>query len=214
MRLREVALPFAADIGEDSALAREARELAQRWLTDRRAVPPQVRQIVLATAARTARADAAQLFDSLLVVAKATKDQNERDQVLAALAQFRDPALVRRALDAALDPALHPRDGSTILLGALVHARSRAAALAWLGQNIAALAARLPREQQAYWPLWASGVCTTAERASVVAIFAPRAAAVDGGVRAYRQALERIDLCLAMRAAQEAPLNAFLAKLD
>ena len=210
-RLREVALPLVADVGEDPALAREARRLARRWLADRSAVPPEVRRIVLATAARTAGTDGPALFDGLVAVAKTTKDGNERDDVLNALGQFRDARLRQRALALALDPALHPREGLQIVRAALAYPAARVDALAWLGAHFGEVDARLPREQQSILATWAADACTPAERAQFVALLGPRLATVDAGARRYRQALERIDLCLALRDTQSAPLNAFLA---
>ncbi len=211
-RLRAVAVPFVADRAGDAALAREARRLARRWLADRGAVPAQVRGIVLQTAARTAGKDGPALFDALYAAIASAKSRNERDDVVAALASFRDPALVRRALDLSLD-ARFARDYGRLLETALDDPVARPAALGWLEANIGTLAARTPREEQGYWPRWADDACTAGERARFIALFEKRAADLDAGPLKYRQSLERIDLCLALRAAQEAPLNAFLATL-
>ncbi len=210
-RLREAALPLVAVEGGDAALARESRRLAQRWLADRSAVPPQVRRIVLETAARTAGRGASVLFDGFVAVAKTTQDLNERDDVLNALGQFGDPVLGARALALALDPALHPRDGVQIVRAALDRAPTRPAALAWLGANFEQFGPRLPREQWSLLAFWAGDACTRAERERFVALLEPRLATVDAGASRYRQALENIDLCLALRDAQGGPLNAFLA---
>ncbi len=212
LRLREIAVPLLADRGQDAALAREARRLAQRWLADRNALPTQVRRVVLETAARTSGKDAPVLFDRLLAVATVTKDQNERDDLYGALGSFRDPALVRRALDLTLDPAREPRAITKIVAPALRHPASRPVALAWLQANYDALSARMPREQQAFIVTWAAGICGPGERAQFAALFEKRMADVDAGARFYRQSLEKIDACLSLRRVQEGPLNAFLAQ--
>ena len=162
------------------------------------------------TAARTSGKDAPRLFDALTAVAKSGNDQNERDDVLAALGAFPDPALLARALALMSDPQINARDGAAILREALQHPATRSAALAWSAAHVDQLA-RAPREQQGYFPTWAEGACTSAERAQFIALFESRAAELDAGQRKYRESLEKIDLCLALRAAQEAPLNAFLA---
>ena len=210
-RLRESALPLVAVDGADPALAREARRLARRWLDDREAVPPQVRRMVLETAARTAGKDGPALFEGLAAVARTTKDANERDDVLNALAQFGDPALGRRALALVFDPAIEARDGAQVVRAAMEYAPTRPAALDWLDANFDRFGSRLPREQWSALARWAGGACTPAERERFVAVLGPRLAAADAGARAYRQSLERIDLCVALRDAQAAPLNAFLA---
>lgn len=209
--LRSVALPFVADRGGDARLAREAQRLAARWLRARSAMPPVVRRSVLVAAARTANHGAPKLFAALLDVARTSNDRNEQEDVLMALGAFFDPELVVRAAALALDPAIDVRLGTRALRAALEDARTRPAALGWFAQNYDALAARAPREQQGFWPYWADSVCTTEGRIQFVALFESRAAQLEAGPRSYRQSLETIDSCLALRAAQQASINAFFA---
>ena len=210
LRLREIAVPLVSDRGGDTALARKAQQLAQRWLAHRSAIPPESRRMVLAAAARAAGKDAPRLFDALLAIATNGQDANERDDILVALASFRDPVLARRALDLTLGP-VGGREAEEILATEFEYPGTRRVALVWLAANMEPLAARVPHEQQGYWPLWADAICSAGEREQFVALFERRAADLDAGPRKYRQALEKIDLCLALRRAQQAPLNAFLA---
>ena len=161
----------------------------------------------------TAGSAGAPLFDGLLEVALASKDANERDDVLAALGSFRDPALLDRALALTLDARLATRDSTAPLEQALRGAATSPAALAWLARNIDALTARHPPDYQGYWPAWAVAACTGAERAQFVAIFESRAKGFDAGPLVYRKALEKIDACIAAVRVQRAPLNAFLGAL-
>ncbi|MFO1395633.1 MAG: M1 family aminopeptidase [Burkholderiales bacterium] len=211
MRLREQMVPFVADRGGDAALARKATQLARRWTEHRAAVPASAREFVLVAAARNGGPDAKPLFDSLVQIARTSKDANEREDVIAALGAFRDPALRSAAFALLLDPQVPTRDVSKLLVTALEEPQNRPAALAWLAANIEALQARVPREQHSGWIIGSGNACTAEERAQVVAVFGARAPAMESGARRYKQALERIDLCLALRAAQQAPLAAFLA---
>jgi hypothetical protein len=128
-----------------------------------------------------------------------------------ALGSFRDPALLDRAMALALDTRLGTRESSTPLEQALQVSATSPAALAWLARNADALAERHPPEYQGYWPAWARAACTDAERAQFVSIFETRAKGLDAGPRVYRDALEKIDACIAAAKVQRAPLNAFLA---
>ncbi len=213
MRLREGVVPLVAVRGADAMLAREAQRLANLWLTDRKAIPPAARRLVLEGAAMTAGSGGAPLFDGLLAVALASKDVNERDDVLAALGSFRDPALLERALALTLDARLSPRDSKAPLEQALRESANSPVALAWLARNIDALAARHPPETQGYWPAWAVAACSNPERAQFVTIFETRVKGLDAGPRVYRNALEKIDACIAAAKVQRAPLNAFLAAM-
>lgn len=213
IRLREATLSLVAVRGADAALGKEAQRLATLWLSDRKAIPVAARRSVLTGAARTAGANGTALFDGLLEVALTSRDANEREDVLDALGTFRDPALLERALALALDPRLGPRERSGPLQQALRDPVSSQAALAWFARNIDAMSAGLPREFQGYWPALASAACTEAERAQFVAMFESRVKDLDAGPRTYRNALEKIDACIAAARVQRAPLNAFLADL-
>ncbi len=210
-RLRVHAVPFVAVRGQDAALSRKAQQLVQRWLEHRSAIPPESRRMVLLAATRTAGTDAPKLFDALLAVARTTKDPNEREDVLIALGGFTDPHVLARALALALGAGEQSRLASGLLREALEGDGTRYAALAWMKANADALAASVPLEAQSYWPVRASGACTYRERALFVEVFEQRSATTDAGPRRYREALEKIDGCLAMRRLQQAPLAAFVA---
>jgi alanyl aminopeptidase len=210
-RLRRSLVPFVADRGADAALAREARTLAARWPEDPRAVPPDVRAELLEVAARTAGSDAAALYAHMVAAATATRDSGERRDLLAALGAFRDPALAAQAAQLMLTGPFEPRAALLILRGQLEGETTRAGTLAWLDRNYDALMSRGAHDDFDGLPGWADGACSDEERNLFVAAFATRAPKVDGGARAYAKALERIDLCLAYRRAQEPALAAWLA---
>lgn len=211
-RLRETLPVLVAVRGDDRALARKAEQLTRRWLTHRSAIPPSARRTVLAVAVSTADKNANRLFDALYAVATESSDPNEREDAHAALGGFRDAALLGRALRLNIaDSGLrHDRYAVVILEEALLASATRPAALAWMNANAQALLARIPPEQQSQLMKWADGACTLRERAQFVALWEARAAGVDGGPRHYRQSLEKIDNCLALRHAQQAAFNAFL----
>jgi alanyl aminopeptidase len=154
----------------------------------------------------------ARLFDTLAQVARETKDGNEREDAVAALASFRVPALRARALALLLDPTISTRDLSGAASELLGDTANRPATLAWLATNVEPLLARIPRESQSWLVVAGGSICTAPERAQFVALFEPRVAAIEGGARRYREALERIDLCLAVAAAQQPALDAFLRR--
>jgi len=110
-----------------------------------------------------------------------------------------------------LAPGDTGRFAAGLLRQALEDDATRYATLAWLRGNADALAANTPPEAQAVWATWAGGACTQRERSAFVEVFEQRSAKTDAGPRQYGQALERIDACLAMRRAQQAPLAAFVA---
>jgi hypothetical protein len=208
--MRETAVALVADRGQDTALARKAQQLALRWLTHRSAIPRESLKLVLVGAARSGGKDAPRLFDALLLLVKSSKDGNERRDVYAALAAFRDPALLNRALAIILEPGLHAREATTMLEEAFADPVTRPTALAWFAANAPAITAATPPEMQAAFPYWASDVCAGAERAQFVAAFEALGTQREGSARTYRESLEKIDGCLALRRARQASLNAYL----
>jgi alanyl aminopeptidase len=213
LRLRDTAVALVADRGQDTALARKAQQLAQRWLTHRSAIPRESLKLVLVGAARSGGKDAPRLFDALLLLVKSSKDGNERRDVYAALAAFRDPALLTRALAIINDPQVPARESIRLLDEAFADPATRPTALAWFAANAPAIAGATPPEMQAAFPYWASEVCTGAERAQFVAAFEVLSTQREGGARTYRESLEKIDGCLALRRARQASLNAYLGAL-
>jgi alanyl aminopeptidase len=64
----------------------------------------------------------------------------------------------------------------------------------------------------AYLPMVGAGFCSAPERAEVEAFFKPKVEGYAGGPRILAQALERIDLCIARRAALGPSLAEFLKR--
>jgi alanyl aminopeptidase len=209
--LREVALPTVAVAGQDAALARKAQQLALRWVEHRSAIPPQARRLVLVAAARTSGKDAPRLFDALYEIARSSKDGNEREDVLAALGAFADPALADRALSLLLVKDARARQALPAIWEALGAEETRATALAWIASRKDAVMANVPLEQREWLPRAARDACTPRERALFVAAFENHLVNAEGE-RAYRQSLERIDQCLAVRKEQQASLTALLKR--
>jgi alanyl aminopeptidase len=204
--LRRSLLGFAAP--EDPELAAEARRLALAWTRDRTAVDPGLVDTVLLVATRGG--DAA-LFDALLAAARATPDGLDRRNLLVALLAFGDPALARRGLELLLDPGFDIREAGTALWISRQATPPRRAAHDFVVANFDAYAKRVSRDSPGSWPTYATGLCTAQDRQEVEAFWRDRAGNYAGGTRNLAQALESIELCARLRAAQGPAVAAFLA---
>jgi len=193
--LRPRVMAFAAMVERTGALRARARELAVAWLADREAVPASTTHAVLDTAGRFADED---LYGSL-AGAIGTPDLRERHELIAALAKVRSPALRERALSLALEERVNGRDARDLLSEALRDDANRRAAFDFLRSNYDALVAKLPQHSMARLMEPLGALCTREERELFAGFFKERSGAFLGGPRQYRQALERIDLCLAAR---------------
>ncbi|HEY5897149.1 MAG TPA: M1 family metallopeptidase [Burkholderiales bacterium] len=194
--LRKRLLPYAADMESDMKLRTQARGLAYAWLGDREAVDAGMTRPVLDTAARFA--DEA-LFGRLADAAGSLSDLREREYLLGALAKVRDDKLRSRALALALAPAVASRDAFHLIDSALEDEANRGAAFDFVRANFDALVAKLPQHSPAYLITPLAELCTPKERETFAEFFKERAGQFLGGALRYRQALERIDVCMAAR---------------
>ena len=204
--LRPHLLRAIVDRGADEALAKEASALAARWLDDPASLPPDLVDGVLGAA--SGRGDH-RLFERLRALAKQTKDERRRKHAIRAMRAFRDPAVVRDALETFLDEAIDPRVSIDLLFQ---DARAQDVSLEFLRRRYDAVVARVPGEIRADLPWMVAGLCDGARRAEVEALFKDRVRGLTGGPRNLAKALERIALCVTQRAAHDASLRELLKR--
>jgi len=196
--LRRSLLRFVAP--EDPALAAEAQRLARAWIRDRSAVDPGLVDVVLVTAGRTG--DAA-LFDALLAEAKTTPDRLDRRYLMMALFAFTDPPLAEKGLAVLLDPAFDVRESWTALQNGYWWNPTRRATNDFIMANFDALAKTVSTEAPGQWPMFASGLCTDADRVQLSSFWKDRASRYASADRELAGAVESIDLCARVRAANK-----------
>ena len=196
--LRPRLMSFAAQVDDDAQLRGRARELATAWLANHDAVPATLTPAVLDTAARFADADT---YARLEKAAIATTDRRERRYLLAALGKVREAKLRTAMLELSLKEDTNGYDAAELLEATLADDTNRRAAFDFLRANYDAIAAKLPQSALASPVVWLmeplGELCTREERALFVDFFKERVASLFGGPRAYQQALERIDICVA-----------------
>ena len=127
--------------------ARRGDRAHQRWLSDRKAIEPELVDAVLATAAH---AGDKQLFGQLLAEAKRAKERRDRTRLISALAG----SPTRRSPSGAGHPArrvVRARESANILFTEPL-AHDSPARLDFLKRNFDVLARRWPPESLAYSP--------------------------------------------------------------
>jgi alanyl aminopeptidase len=208
--LRPSVIRVVARLGEEPSLQASARELARQWLEDRRAVSPEMVQVVLQLAAM--KGDAA-LHQRMLAEARKTQDPSERGKLFVALGSFRDPALAR-----ATTALLLSEDFSTLEVlmnlsnGMLNEDTTREHFYAYVKEHFDALMARMPHEVGGHLPALGGAFCDAAHRQDVEAFFKERAARYPGGPEILGRTLEGVDLCIAQREALQPGLVRFLSR--
>ncbi|MDC0712447.1 M1 family metallopeptidase [Stigmatella sp. ncwal1] len=207
--LRPELLWLAGVQGEDPKLISEARKLTDQWLKDRRAVSPELVSLVLGiTAAHDGRALAPQLREAL----KHEKERKVRHHLLGALGDIRDPEVMREQLPLVLDPSEDPRETVWMMFSASQDPRTSGVVYGFMKENYDALAARMPEEFASYMVMLGGGFCDAEHRKDVESFFTERAARTSSGSRRLAQTLEHIDLCIALKQAQGASIDAYLTK--
>jgi cytosol alanyl aminopeptidase len=204
--IRPALLSLVADRGEDRALATEAEALGRRWLDDPSAVEDDLIDAVLSVTAQ--HGDRA-LFDRLRAEAKKTKDDNRRRHLLAAMTEFRDPAIVKAALGIVLTDEHDIRDATKLLDQ---DARMNEITYGFVKQSFDGLVTRLPSDFVGRLPGVAGAFCDEGHRSDVDAFFKDRVGKLLGGPRTLAKVLERIRVCSVQRRAQEGSLTSFLAR--
>ncbi len=209
-RLRLLLVPFVALRDASPALAAEAVRRAEAWLEDRRGVDPDLAGPVLMVAAH---ASGRPFYDRLVAELGRTQAREDRAKLLAALGAFRDPEVLRAALDRILDPAFDVRESRGILFSALGDLQTKGLAWAWLKAHFESLASH-SRSDELCWLIerLGPGLWDTVDRAELETTLRPKLAAVDGGPIALTRSLESYDVRRAQARRDLAAAQAFLAK--
>ena len=209
--LREALLPWVADVGDNAALVREANRLARDWLAGKITLMGSLRP-VLETAARSANGAAGRELVEAYSAALEKAVNNDRNDLLAGLGAFRDPAIAEAALDSVFSEKFDARDGLTALRDAAADPRVTQFAWRYLRDHYDSIAKRLPEGAPARFPRLGAQLCDVNEKSEFENFLAPRTAKIPGGSRNMAQTLEEIDICIASRQLQSPKLKAFLAK--
>jgi len=207
--LRPILLRTVANRAENTELIEQAKKLANAFLSDRKAVDPDMVGAVLSTAAR--HGDRA-FFDRLHEEAKKETDENRQGAMVSALGQFPDPAILKDSFAILLNGEVDPRLGIGVIFSAPAGSVANRQAYEFVKNNWDALLAKLPGNYGSFLPFVAGSFCDDAHRGEAQAFFGDRATKVPGGPRNLQQALEGISLCVANKQANQASIVEFLNK--
>jgi hypothetical protein len=207
--LRPRVVAAVAISGRGAPLAVEGQRLADRWLTSRGGVDPDL----IAPALRVAAAYADRAwFDRCLAEARKTTDLQDRRRILSSLGNVRDSGLAPDVLALLLDDSFDLRDTQVIMFQTLGHRETRDVAYEWVKAHYDAVFPRLREDEQSRLMAIPGNYCDAQHRADAEAFFGPRAEKIDGGPRTLRRSLERVDLCVAALARNRAGVEAFLKR--
>jgi aminopeptidase N len=205
--LRAALMTIVGIIGNDTAVQRQARQLADRYLENTRSLPPSLAQTVLIVAA--IGGDRA-LYDRYLAqLGQSSARPEEFYRLFNALPYFGDPVLVQRTLEYAISPAVRSQDAANLIGPLIASPASAETAWGFVNAQWPVLLQRLGVFQGVPEIVASLGsFCSTARAAEVKEFFARnRLPAVD---RSVQLAVERIEGCVALDRRQSEPFSAWL----
>ena len=209
--LRSSLLAAVLNWGNEKDLDAEARSLTLKWLSDRTALDPGVTRSIVFGAARKSDKE---LFTGLRTAAEELSDVTERGFATGALGSVVDPQIAREALQWVLTTKRPPNERMNVLFGLGVKPETAPVQWEFVQQNYSRIMERLPDQMSIDRGTliieMVGGLCTARARKEVQTFFAERSTALSGGPRALAQTLEKIDLCVARRTAQEPPMVRYL----
>lgn len=212
--LRPSLMRDVATYGGDRDLAKQASELTDKWFQDHNSLNPNTVNAVLETAAFYG--DKA-LFDRFLAEFKKTQDRQERERIINAIGSFHDRAAIDASMQAVLSGEIPFIEGGFILVSAGQGSEAtRRMPFEFLKAHFDEIVSKRPTgggfDFGSVLPQVGYSYCDAQSKSELQSFFAPRVDKFVGAPRTLKQVLERIDVCIAEKAAQEPSVVSFLQK--
>jgi aminopeptidase N len=196
-----------ADDARDTAVIAQARKIADRALEN----PASVERDLADAALRAAAVNGDEAFyGKIMTAAKNPNSPEEYYMYLFTLADFSDPKLIQRTLDFAVSPDVRSQDALQVISGVMHNPAGEK--LAW-----DFVLSHWDSVQKAGGPFASAEIvnstgsfCDAQMRDQVEQFFA--AHKIEAAERTYRQSIERINNCIALKSEQEPQLASWLGK--
>ena len=190
---------------KDPAVVAEAKELANKYVADQSSVDPSVAGSAVIIAASTGDAV---FYEKLLNLSKTATDPEVQNNALFDLARFTDPALITRTMDYDTSGAVRNQD-SWVPMSILLQTReTREQTWKYIQQNWDKVHAQFTTASGSRIVAAAGSFCTAERRDDVASFFAIHK--VDAADRTLKKAIDSINDCIQLRAAQEPSLKQWL----
>jgi len=205
--LRAEVLSLLGTLAEDRDVIAAARAAVERLLAGGAPLEPTLAGALVRTAAMHGDA---KLFDAMTSASERAGSPEERYRYLNALADFRDPPLVDRALQHALSPSMRSQDLALYLDGFFRNPAARPRAWSFLGAHWKELEPKLTVVGSDTRIVSAFGRFCDAQSRDAVKAFIT-AHPLPAAARTLDQTVERIDRCITLRERQTPAISDFLA---
>lgn len=195
-------------LAKDQTVVAEAKQLTDRaYAAGSRKRDPDPILTDEAITVAAANGDAA-LYEKVMAASKNPADPGAQSDALRTLAMFTDPALVTRTLDYAVSGEVRNQDSWIPIAMLLSGTTTREQTWSYIQQNWDKVHAQLTTNSGARIVAAAGGFCSVERRDEVASFFATHK--VDAAERTLAKALDNINDCVQVRAAQEPGLHQWL----
>ncbi|HET9101392.1 MAG TPA: ERAP1-like C-terminal domain-containing protein, partial [Acidobacteriaceae bacterium] len=185
----------------------QAKELTNKYIADQSSVEPSlVRPAVMIA---TENGDS-HLFDQLQQLSKTSNNPDVKMTGLIALANFHDPALIRRALDYATSGQVRNQDAIFLFVVALRSRDTRNIAWDYIQKNWEKVHAQMTTMMGGYLVQSTGGFCSAGKAQEVQTFFTTHP--VAAAARSLQRATDSIHDCTVLRAEQQPKLTEWLAQ--
>ncbi|HZO14237.1 MAG TPA: ERAP1-like C-terminal domain-containing protein, partial [Polyangiaceae bacterium] len=208
--LRRSVLSALAALTDEPWMLEESKKRARAYLEGKKIADPETAAIALRVMAH--RGDAEVSFDKLAAALKTATTPARRVSLVQALGSLGNPTELRKALALVDSGTIRAQDAIHVMRSSIDWPESRLVFIAWLQENLPAIAERYPGfgVSRLMQPL--RRVCEAEVRAEAARKFEPLVQEIGGLDRRLREALEGAALCVNLRARQARKVSAYLAK--
>lgn len=207
--MRRTVVNLAVGKGQDPVLIGQAKKMARTWLKTGKGVEEDMVGRILSIAVRYG--DTA-MYDQIHAAMNKTEDESRRRTLVRALASTTDPALIKKNFEFFLTSDWDIRTSGPLFQIPLFRSETQAMAYQWLKANYDRVMDKMPGRFRPWVMYSASGFCDDTMRKDAEQFFGPKAESMRGGPKILEEVLERIELCIAFRAAQQPSVEKFLAR--
>ena len=191
---------------DDPKIDAHALQVTLDYFSHKKVTEP---DIVDASVMLTAEHGDKTFYEDMLNVSEQVSDPGLESETQELLTRFHDPKLVVRTLEYATSGAVRNQDSWILIALELNQRQSRDLTWAWMQQHWDKVQAQLTTASGGDLVSATGSFCTVDKRNEVASFFATHK--VEAADRSLAKALDSIDDCVRLRAAQEPKLKAWLA---
>jgi aminopeptidase N len=192
-------------VGRDARAAEEARAIVQQYIKDPASTDPMLSEPAFTIAA--SQGDV-KLYNEILEAMLKAKSPDVYYRYMNALAQFTDPALVRRTLELAMSPQIRTQDMPIMLLRLMANPAARQETWNFVRTNWPQVSKRASMWGSALVVRGTASFCDARMRGEVQQFFSEHQ--IPQAERTFKQSLEEIGNCVDFKSAQQSNLAAWL----